>query len=78
MNMVLRVIYTYIKNVQLLENGVMGRSLMTLMVSAFGGFGLYTEINEPLPANYIKKNPIVVYTVRGKELVSDYLTIKIV
>ena len=56
----------------------MGRSLMTLMVSAFGGFGLYTEINEPLPANYIKKNPIVVYTVRGKELVSDYLTIKIV
>ena len=30
--------------VQLQENGVMGRSLMTLMASGLGGFGLYTEI----------------------------------
>ena len=35
-----------------LENGIMGMSLMTLMASGLGGFGLYTEINEPLPANY--------------------------
>ena len=33
-----------LSHVQLLENGVMGRSLMILMASGLGGFGLYTEI----------------------------------
>ena len=31
-------------DVKIQENGVMGRSLMTLMASCLGGFGLYTEI----------------------------------
>ena len=48
----------------------MGRSIMTLMVSGLGGFGPYTEINEPMPAcKLYKKCPIVMYTERGKELV---------
>ncbi len=40
---------------ELLENVVMGRSVMTLMASGLRVFGLHTEINEPLPANYIKE-----------------------
>ena len=35
---------TFEHDVQLQEKGVMGRSLMTLMASGLGGFGLYTEI----------------------------------
>ena len=31
-------------DVQLQENGVMVRSLMTLMASGLGGFGLYTDM----------------------------------
>ena len=31
-------------DVKIQENGVMGRSLMTLMASSLGGFGLYTVL----------------------------------
>ena len=42
-------------DVKLQENGVMGRSLMTLIASGLGGFGLYTEIKEPQLAKYVAR-----------------------
>ena len=39
--------------VKLQENGFMGRSPRLLMASGLWGFGLYTELKEPLLANHI-------------------------
>ena len=52
----------YLKVLLLEENGVMGRSLMTLMAFGLGGFGLYTELRlkEPLLAKWK-----YIYTDRG-------------